>query len=106
MINDYLLITTTTGDHAVAERIATQLVDLRLAACVQVSGPIRSTYRWQGAIETGEEWLVTAKSRSDMFHRVEQAITSLHPYDVPEVVATPLTAVSDAYGAWLAECLK
>ncbi|QDU91681.1 Divalent-cation tolerance protein CutA [Pirellulimonas nuda] len=105
-MNDYWLITTTTGDHAVAERIAVQLVEQRLAACVQVSGPIRSTYHWQGAIETGEEWLVTAKSRSDLFSRVEQTIVGLHPYDVPEVVATPLTAVGAAYGAWLAASLK
>ncbi len=101
-MQNFLLVTTTTGDRAVAEQIAVELVERRLAACVQVGGPIRSTFRWQGELETSEEWLVTAKTRADRFTQIEQAIIELHPYDVPEVVATPLANVGAAYAAWMA----
>ena len=61
-MSDIWQVSTTTGTREVAERIAVELVDLRLAACAQVSGPITSTYRWQGQIENAEEWLCTAKT--------------------------------------------
>ncbi len=100
-MTEFLQITTTTGDREVAQRIATELVDRRLAACVQVAGPIHSTYHWQGAIESDQEWVCTAKSLARRFDEVAQAIAALHPYDVPEVIATPIVAVSDSYARWL-----
>lgn len=96
-----LCVTTTTGDHAVALRIATELVDRRLAACVQVSGPVTSVYRWQGAVETSQEWLCTAKTTNEHWPAIERLVGELHPYDTPELIATPITQVSDAYSAWL-----
>ncbi len=74
---------------------------MRLAACVQVLGPITSTYRWQGKIETGSEWLCVVKSREERYDELERAIRSLHPYEVPEILATPVTAGNPAYLAWL-----
>ncbi|MEM6799130.1 MAG: divalent-cation tolerance protein CutA [Planctomycetota bacterium] len=94
-------VTTTTGDRDLAERIATELVDRRLAACAQVSGPIESIYRWQGRIERGEEWLCVAKTTSSHFAAIEQLVGQLHPYDVPELIATPIVGASAAYLAWL-----
>lgn len=96
-----LQVSTTTGDRAVAERIATELVDRRLAACVQISGPILSTYLWEGSVETSEEWLCTAKTVEDHFHAIEEIINKLHPYDTPELIATPITHASERYAAWL-----
>ncbi len=64
---DIWQLSTTTGDHELAERIATELVDRRLAACVQITGPITSIYRWQGQIERAEEWLCVAKTTTDHF---------------------------------------
>ena len=58
----------------------------RLAACVQVSGPITSTYRWKGAVETSQEWQCWAKSRRELYGPIEQAIRGLHPYEEPEIL--------------------
>lgn len=104
-MSDLLQITTTTGTREVAERIAVELVDLRLAACVQVSGPITSTYRWQGKVENAEEWLCSAKTSRAMLPAIQDLLKRLHPYELPELIATPITGGSEAYLKWLAEQL-
>lgn len=98
-----ICISTTTGDHAIAVQIATELVDRRLAACVQISGPITSVYRWEGAVETSQEWLCTAKTVAEHWPTIETLIAELHPYDTPELIGTPITHASPAYKAWLLE---
>ncbi len=102
----YIQISTSLPSPAAAEQLARHLVEQRLAACVQVSGPITSTYRWQGQIETGQEWICTAKTSAQAFDRVAESIRGSHPYDVPEIIATPLIAVSDGYAAWLEQELR
>ncbi len=97
----YMQIVTTTKTREEAEKIASGLVHQSLAACVQVSGPIVSFYRWNDVIERSEEWRCVAKSRADRFDDVAAAIRTLHSYDVPEVVATPITAISASYQEWL-----
>ena len=94
-------VITTTETKADAQAIADALVERRLAACVQVIGPITSTYRWQGEIETAEEWLGVIKSRQDLYDVLEAAIREVHPYDVPEILAVPVVAGSKDYLAWL-----
>lgn len=84
-----------------AESMARQLVASRLAACVQVLGPLASTYRWQGTVENAEEWLCLIKSREDLYSRVESAILDGHPYEVPEIIAVPITAGNADYLNWL-----
>lgn len=96
-----LLVTTTAPDRATADAIAAALVDRRLAACVQVSGPITSVYRWQGAVETSQEWLCTAKTTAQRWEAIEALVAELHPYETPELVATPITQASAAYAAWV-----
>ena len=98
---DYIQVLTTTEHEEDARRIARTLVEARLAACVQVVGPITSTYRWKGSIETSREWQCAAKSRADLFARLEEAIRGVHPYEVPEILAVPITAGSRAYLEWL-----
>lgn len=100
-MSDYIQVVTTTDKEADAQRIARSLVETRLAACVQVFGPVLSTYRWQGAIETNREWQCWAKTRRDLFERIEQAIRQIHPYEVPEILAVPILAGSESYLAWL-----
>lgn len=100
-MSDPIQVFTTAGSREEADRIAQTLVEQRLAACVQVTGPITSTYRWQGAIETGQEWLCLAKSRADLFPRLEAAIRRVHSYQVPEILAVPVVAGSRDYLAWL-----
>lgn len=96
-----LLATTTTPDRATADAIATALVEKRLAACVQVSGPITSVYRWRGAVETSQEWLCTAKTTAERWHELMAVVLELHPYETPELTATPVDQASEAYEAWV-----
>lgn len=100
-MDQLLQVTTTTGDRSVAERIATEMVDRRLAACAQVFGPLYSTYRWQGRVERAEEYVCVLKTRLGLFSEVEQTVRQLHPYDVPELIGTPVTVASRAYGQWV-----
>jgi periplasmic divalent cation tolerance protein len=91
----------TTETKADAQAIATPLIEKRLAGCVQIVGPITSTYRWEGKIETTEEWLCLIKSHRDLYEELEKAIREVHPYDVPEILAVPVTAGSKSYLEWL-----
>ena len=100
-MTDYIQIVTTVQRREDADAIARWLVEHRLAACVQVLGPITSTYRWEGKIETSEEWQCLAKSRRGLYDEVQQAIRRLHPYEVPEILALPILAGSPSYLAWL-----
>jgi len=100
-LTDFILVSTTTETEQAAQKIAKALVEQRLAACVQVAGPIYSAYRWQGEVQSSQEWLCTAKTRRTLFAQVEKAIAELHSYDCPEIIATPITDGSSAYLAWL-----
>jgi periplasmic divalent cation tolerance protein len=99
----FLQIITTAGNREEADRIATTLVDRRLAACVQIVGPIRSVYRWEGQIEHSEEWLCQIKTTREQYGAVEAAIREVHSYDCPEIIATQIIAGSAGYLQWLAE---
>jgi periplasmic divalent cation tolerance protein len=100
-MSEYIQVVTTTEHRDDAQRIARSLVEARLAACVQVTGPITSTYRWRGQIETAQEWQCCAKSRRALYDQIEQTIRRLHPYEVPEILAMPIVAGSADYLAWL-----
>ena len=99
-------VLTTTAQQHDAQRIAQTLLEKRLAACVQVAGPITSTYRWQGQVETSQEWLCIAKTDRAHYQAVEDEIRRMHPYEVPEIVATPIVAGSPGYLHWLQDALK
>lgn len=105
-MTDCLQIVTTTPSREVGLAIAQALVEQRLAACVQVGGPITSTYHWEGAIETGEEWLCVAKTERRLYAQVEAEIKRLHPYETPEILATEISQGSAKYLAWLASELR
>ena len=96
-------ISTTVDSEDAARELASRLVDARLAACVQVLGPIVSTYRWENRVETAAEWLCLIKTRADRFPDVEEAIREHHPYDVPEIVACPIVHGSDPYLQWIVD---
>jgi periplasmic divalent cation tolerance protein len=104
-MTEFLQITTTTGGRHDAEQIAAELVSRRLAGCVQVSGPIHSTYRWQGKVETAEEWMCTVKTSRQNLAAIQNALRELHRYEVPELIATPIVGGSETYLKWLAEQL-
>ncbi len=97
----FIQIATTTSSPEEAEQIALALVERRLVACAQVSGPVTSVYRWQGNLEQGNEWHCTLKTRESLFEQVTAAIRALHSYKCPEIVATRIEMVSADYEAWL-----
>ena len=98
----FVVVLVTAGSNEEGRRIGRAMVEERLAACVNVVGPIRSIYRWEGAVEEAEEHLLVMKARTADVPALTARVRALHSYDVPEVVALPLTGGSEAYLAWLA----
>jgi periplasmic divalent cation tolerance protein len=96
-------VTTTTETHEQATQIARTLVEARLAACVQVTGPIQSIYRWQGAICETSEFRCTIKSCKRLTARLIDCIARHHPYETPEILITDITSGSSSYATWLDE---
>jgi periplasmic divalent cation tolerance protein len=94
-----VVVSVDTEEHA--QEIARHLVDERLAACVQVGGPITSIYRWQGEMETAREFVLVAKTREDAVPALTERIRALHPYDVPEITAVPITGGLADYLDWI-----
>jgi periplasmic divalent cation tolerance protein len=84
-----------------AEPLAMALLAQSLAACVQVGSPITSIYRWKGAVEKSRERLILIKTRAELFASVEMAIRALHPYEVAEIIALPVSEGHAPYLAWL-----
>jgi periplasmic divalent cation tolerance protein len=105
-MSDVVQIVTTVPDEASARRIARVLVERTLAACVQISGPIESIYRWQGNVESAQEWQCWIKTTSVRYAEVAAAIQSLHSYAVPEILALPVVAGEANYLRWLIESVN
>ncbi len=101
--SDTLLVLTNLPDRAAAVKLARELVESRLAACVNVLAGCTSVYRWNGAIEEANEVPLLIKTRAARYDELEAAIRSLHPYEVPEVIAVPLARGLADYLEWVAE---
>jgi periplasmic divalent cation tolerance protein len=100
-MSDLLHVLTTTARKDEAEHLASELVSRRLAACVQIVGPIDSVFQWQNKLERSEEWQCQIKTRRDKYSELEAAIRQLHPYDVPQIIAVPIVLASKSYAEWL-----
>lgn len=100
---EFLQVTTSVRSRKEAERLADALVERGLAACIQIVGPVRSVYRWQGAVEHAEEWVCFIKTTQGQYAALEASIRELHSYECPEIIATQIVAGSEAYLAWLGE---
>ena len=94
-------VSTAVESEAAADEIASALVSERLAACVQVIGPVRSTYRWKGAVERSSEWLCVAKTAEPRVDAVVARIRALHSYEQPEIVATAIDGGDPGYLEWI-----
>ncbi|MDX2121853.1 MAG: divalent-cation tolerance protein CutA [Gemmatimonadota bacterium] len=104
-MTDLLVVTTAVPDEALAARIAAATVQARLAACAQVQGPVRSTYHWHGAMEQATEWYCHCKTTRARYPELERLIRSLHPYEVPEILALPIVVGHRAYLDWIGDTL-
>ncbi len=102
MSDAVLLVLCNTPDEACAQQIASALLERRLAACVNQLAPCRSMYRWQGKIETATEHPLLIKTTAARYAALEAALCELHPYEVPEIIALPVSAGLPAYLTWVA----
>lgn len=98
-----LILCTAPAKGDVAERLARGLVEARLAACVNVLGPMRSLYRWQGEIQDDQELQLLIKTRASRWAEVQAYVAGHHSYEVPELLMLPIGAGAETYLAWLFE---
>ncbi|HEX21958.1 MAG TPA: divalent-cation tolerance protein CutA [Chromatiales bacterium] len=102
-MSDHLLIYCTCPDQGSAQSIANTLVDKGLAACVNILPGVYSVYRWEGKRENAQEHLLTIKTLHSAYETLEQAIVEMHPYELPEIIAVPITHGLAGYLAWIDE---
>ena len=95
------VVITTCGSEEEAQKIARELVERRVAACVNIVSPIQSVYRWQGKVESATEWLLLIKTSAEKFAAVRDAIGELHSYDLPECIMVSIEDGSQEYLDWI-----
>jgi periplasmic divalent cation tolerance protein len=105
-MTDFQIILSTCADREQAERIAHRLLELHLAACINILPGVQSIYRWQGSIESAPEVLLLIKTRVALIREVQTTIAGLHSYDVPEFLVLSVSAGSEPYLAWLDASLR
>ncbi len=100
-MTDFIEVHTTIDSKEAAQKIAEAVVAKRFAACAQVSGPITSTYWWQGKIDQTEEWRCIVKTTRERYDDLEQAICGIHTYETPEITAVPIITGNKNYLDWI-----
>ena len=105
-MSNLLQVVTTVDQPEKAEQIASTLINERLAACVQIDGPITSVYRWDGQIQRDQEWRCTIKTITERSDEVLQRLEEIHPYDVPEILATRVDHATQGYASWARENVR
>ena len=97
-----IIVLTTLPDLESARALARALLAERLAACVNLGASVESMYHWRGQIETAEETPLAIKTRAELYPKVQAAILASHPYELPEIVAVPISDASPGYLDWIA----
>ena len=105
-MTDKVVILTTTASRDEGKRIARHLVDTRLAACVNISQPLESVYRWQGQIAEEGEFLLIIKSTWELFAEIKAEISKIHSYQTPEIICLPIIDGSPTYLQWISDSVK
>ncbi|MBT8346149.1 MAG: divalent-cation tolerance protein CutA [Desulfofustis sp.] len=98
-----IVVSTSVDNEDAARSIAELVLGKRLAACVHIHPPMTSLYWWKGEITSDSEYLLSMKSDRNLFNRLVEAIRSVHPYEVPEIIATDVVDVDREYSAWMRE---
>ena len=102
----YLLVLSTCPGSITAKSIANELISSQLAACVQVVPDVQSFFRWVGKVDNKEEHLLIIKTTADRYAELEGRIIALHPYELPEIVAIPITGGLAGYLSWIEDCTR
>lgn len=105
-MSEYVQVFVTIDDELKAVEIAETMVEKRLAACVQITGPVTSVYRWKEKLNMDREWLLIFKSSGKLYDELEREIKKLHTYDVPEILSVPVEKGNKDYLNWLDTELK
>jgi periplasmic divalent cation tolerance protein len=105
-MTDKIIVLTNTGSQDEARKIASALVERKLAACVNIIPAVESTYWWKGKIETAPEWTLLIKTVRSNFEAVRDAIRELHSYDLPECIAIAIDDGSPEYLSWINESVR
>ncbi len=105
-MTERVLVISTVGRAEDAERIARELVEKSLVACVNILPGATSVYRWKGAIERDAECVLLMKTRRERLAELKAALIAIHPYEVPELIALPIEAGHEPYLAWLDESVR
>ena len=100
-MSNLIIIETTFDDKDEAKKCSEYLVSKKLAACVQLIGPIESTYIWDEQVAKEEEWCLRIKTKPEHYQNIEKTITHLHTYDIPEIISYPCEQVSPSYLKWV-----
>lgn len=103
MSSHRVIVTSTTDSEKAARDLAAGVIEAKLGACAQIVGPITSVYRWEGEVQTEQEWRVEIKTTADRLATLTEHIKTNHSYDVPEIIATPITGGSAEYLSWLVD---
>jgi periplasmic divalent cation tolerance protein len=104
-MTDARIILTTCGNRKEAEKIANELVERGLAACVNILGPSTSVFRWENKVDIAEEYLLLIKTTEDAFEPVRRAVRELHSYELPEFLELSVSRGEGKYLAWLEQCV-
>ncbi|MEU4743586.1 divalent-cation tolerance protein CutA [Actinosynnema sp. NPDC023658] len=103
MSDNHVVVITTTDSEDAAGTLARAVVEARLAACVQISSPVRSVYRWDGEVHDDREWQLWIKTAYDRVDELTEFVKQHHTYDVPEVLALPVLGGNTDYLAWITD---
>jgi periplasmic divalent cation tolerance protein len=101
MSSEHVIVSSTTDSEQAAKDLAAKAIEAKLGACAQVVGPITSVYRWEGAVQTDQEWRVEIKTAADRVEALTEKLRVEHSYDVPEIIATPIEGGSAEYLDWV-----
>jgi periplasmic divalent cation tolerance protein len=102
-MTDYIQVFSSVVSRDAAEEIGEKVIEKKLAAIVQITGPVRSMYMWNGKILKGEDWRIVMKTRGDLYEKLEAEIKRLHPYGVPEILAMPVLEGNKDYLNWISK---
>ncbi len=101
MDEKFIVVLTIIDDIDKGRRIAKLIIDKKLSACVNIVGPIQSTFVWRGKVEDSKEWLCLIKTRKDLYKKLEELIIKIHPYVIPEIIYFEICGGFDKYFNWI-----
>lgn len=102
-MTEYIQVFSSVVNRDAAEKIGESVIEKKLAAIVQITGPVKSMYMWHGKMLKGEDWRIVMKTTRDLYEELEAEIKRIHPYGVPEILAVPVLEGNMDYLNWISK---